>query len=433
MRNRLDLGRHNGLGFEPRRRGGRAMAAAGVALGLVLAGPALPTSAATPDSWAATYGDAGNSANNPGETVIRAADAASLATSWIAKSQGTQIWAPPVSGGIAYRVLQATYGPKSLGALSARTGATLWSVPLPLQESYQQALVLAGNTVVIPFWGMGQEPGGLIAVDGTTHRIRWTRYLPPSSEDTAISNATTDGTRIFVSGSSNQINTYRVTDGALLWTLPITPGTVGNNSVDAMAVSGGVLYTTGTEGLVARSAATGQRLWSGAAGDRPVVAGGRVFAFYGSDLVAFSAGGCGHPTCTPLWRTALPNAPEHTIGGADGKVLFVNVHPLKTGYLARLSAVTGKIQWTVRIGSYLTGLVRGGNTIWLYAEYREGGADHNHILGFSTTATTATPLRTISLAGTAYEWFSQQLAIADGTLFEQPNGTELVGYRIPGT
>jgi hypothetical protein len=149
--------------------------------------------------------------------------------------------------------------------------------------------------------------------------------------------------------------------------------------------------------------------------------------------VAFPAGGCGRPSCTPLWRTALPNAPEHAIGGADAHTLFVTVHPMKVGYLARLSAVTGEIQWTASIGTYMTGLVRGGNTIWLYAEYREHGYDHNHILGFSTTATTRQPLRTITLADTNYEWFPQQLAITGGTLFEQPNGPQLVGYRIPGT
>lgn len=417
----------------------RIAAASALAVLLVLAGPTVPTSAAAPDAWPVTYGDGGNSGNNPGETVIRADNAARLRPAWISSGPGTYNWAPPVSSGVAYRVLDGVAGAFSLAAISARTGATLWTVALPARESYAQALVLAGHYVVVPFWGLGIAPGGLTVVDLTTRRIAWTSYLPPSAipsqGNTVIGNPLTDGTRIFVTGSSNEINTYRVSDGALLWTTPMTPFRLGGyNTVDAMAVSAGVLYTTGTEGLVARDTASGRQLWTAGAAGRPVVAGGRVFAFYADNVVAFSAGGCGRPTCGPLWQTALPHSPEHVIGGADADMLFVTVHRAGPGYLARLSASTGHIEWTASVGSYMTGLVRGGNTIWLFAEYRNGqGYDHNHIVGFSTTATRAKPLRTISLADTDHEWFPQQLAVSDGTLLEQPNGPQLLGYRIPGT
>jgi hypothetical protein len=89
------------------------------------------------------------------------------------------------------------------------------------------------------------------------------------------------------------------------------------------------------------------------------------------------------------------------------------------------------VQWQVALGDYTAGLVRGGDTIWLFDEYWNAAAgcvQQNRILGFSATATSSARLASIPLPS-RYSGFPQTLAVASGTLFEST--LALVGYRIP--
>lgn len=421
-------------------------------LGLVLAGTPLPASALTPDAWTAAGADSGNSLNDPGEVTITAAKAGRLTRSWTNTQSGSSPAAPAVAGGVAYHIVdRRNVGlPGTFTATSAHSGRTLWTLSLPANADYFRGVTVTGQTAVVPFDGW-RRAGGVLVVDLRTRRIVWTRNLPRSTvawlDNAQAGTAYTDGTRIYLAGSSNSVNTYRLRDGALLWTHRTTFHDNGAPvRVDGMAVGGNVLYLGGDAGLIAYDAASGRKLWTGAAGGTPLVAGGRVYGYSDAGVEAFATDGCGRASCAPLWRADF--ADEHatglTLGGADSstvfltyyKDLYMNPDPAqrRVGVVSRLSARTGQVQWSASMGLDALGLVRGGRTVWLFNEYvRTDGSVGNRILGFSTTATGPAPLRVLNLPDND-AGFPQSLAIAGGTLFQQTWGyAHLIGYRVPGT
>jgi outer membrane protein assembly factor BamB len=421
-------------------------------LGLALAGTPLPAAALTPDAWTAAGADGGNSLNDLGEVTITAVNAGRVSRSWTNTQSGSSPTAPAVAGGVAYHIVdRRNVGlPSTFTATSARSGRTLWTLSLPANADYFRGVTVTGQTAVVPFDGW-QRAGGVLVVNLATRRIVWAENLPRSAvawlDNTQAGTAYTDGTRIYLAGSSNAVNTYRLRDGALLWTHRITFHDNGTPvRVDGLAVAGNVLYTGGEAGLTAYDAASGRKLWTGAASGTPLVAGGRVYGYGNAGVEAFAATGCGKATCPPLWTASFADkhATGLALGGADSstvfltyyKDLYANPDPAqrRVGVVSRLSARTGQVQWSASIGLDALGLVRGGGTVWLFNEYvRTDGSVANRILGFSTTATRSAPLRVINLpdddAG-----FPQSLAIASGTLFQQTWGyAHLIGYRVPGT
>lgn len=431
--------------------GGRRRRAAGgpfgrvTAIGLLLAGlvlgvPPVSAGAATADTWTAPFGDSGNATANLGEGAITAATAGRVGTAWTTASRSASPYVPAVVNGTAVRVVSTgnVSDPSQLTSTSPTTGATLSTVQLPGNAQYYSGLAVSGSLVVIPFNGF-QRPGGVLAVDLTTQSVVWSRDLPastiPWSDNRQAHQPYTDGQRVFVSGSSNVVNAYRLTDGAPLWILPFSFDAQGRpKAVDGMAVGNGAVYTAGDEGLVAYDAATGRRLWSGPGEGKPVLAGGRVFVTGNGVVRAFPAAGCGQATCAASWTAGFPGLDPNTLelGGADASTLFVT-YSNGSGVVTRLSATTGARQWSTTVGRYATGLVRGGDTIWLNNEYVEAsGAVGQRIVGFSTAATGSTPLRTIPLTSNL-AGFPQTLGVAAGTLFQQLNAGLLVGYRVAAT
>lgn len=417
------------------------LAAVGLLLaGLVLGAPPAPAGAAATDTWTAPAGDSGNATANPGESVITAATAGRVGAAWTTESWSASPYAPAVVNGTALRVVSPgnLSNPSQLTSTSPTTGATLGTVQLPGNAHYYSGLAVSGSLVVIPFHGL-QRPGGVLAVDLGTRSVVWSRDLPaPAVSWSGNSQAGlpyTDGQRVFVSGAGNVVNAYRLSDGAPLWTLPFAfhPGGA-TKRVDGMAVGNGAFYTAGEEGLVAHDAATGRRLWSGPGEGRPVVAGGRVFVTGNGAVRAYSAAGCGQATCAPSWTAAFPALGLNTleVGGADASTLFVT-YSNGSGVVTRLSASTGARQWSATVGLYATGLVRGGDMIWFNNDHvGPSGAVDQRIVGFATTATGQTPVRTIPLTSNL-AGYPQTLGVAAGTLFQQLNAGILVGYRVAAT
>ena len=115
--------------------------------------------------------------------------------------------APVVIGGVAYHVVahDDLRNPR-FTATSARTGATLWTVALPGNTDHATGLSVAGQRVIVPF-----------------NRASYT-----------------DGSQVFVWGSSKNITTYRLTLDAL--PLPCAAGSNpagGTTSVRSGASSSG--------------------------------------------------------------------------------------------------------------------------------------------------------------------------------------------------
>ena len=107
----------------------------------------------------------------------------------------------------------------------------------------------------------------------------------------------------------------------LLWTYE-----AGDAIESSAAISGGSVYVGAqTAELLAIDLATGKLRWKYKAQDgigesSPAVANGVVYAaggteFDGGKLYAFAAGGCGQPTCPPLWTGELGAG---TAGGGRG-------------------------------------------------------------------------------------------------------------------
>jgi outer membrane protein assembly factor BamB len=436
-------------------RGGRAgaIAAAFVAAGALLLTPGTALAATAPDQWTGSYADGGSSSTNAGETVITSANAAKVTTAWTSTLASAQPYAPMVLGGVAYRVIGMT--PGRFVATSPRTGATLWSLDLPTGVQYGYGMAATTGKVLVAFRGTNGA-GGVLAVDTAAHRILWRGYLPAATiagdGNDYPGTPSTDGTRVYISGASNAVNAYRLSDGARLWSVPLAFNRNGTiTQVDGTVVGGGLVYTSGQGGVIAYSATTGKRVWRStlATTGRPVLAGGRVLVNTGngSGVQAFTAAGCGAASCAPVW-TANLGSPDYgtlTVGAADATNAFVTYRTtgsgengacssVFSGHIARLSASTGKVQWATTVGTNATGLIHGGSTIWLYDEYINGSCvGANRVLAYSATATGSTPLRSIPLSADT-SGFPQSLALASGTLFRQTWGqAALIGYRVPNS
>lgn len=419
---------------------GRAVVVVVAAIALSVGFVAPSASAAGPDGWTAAVGDAGNAGTNAGESTLVAAAASRVAPAWVTPTRSASPTAPAVVDGVALRVVPGvnTSAPSALVATSPATGATVWQVELPGEASYDRGVTVAGASAVIPF-SSTRRPGGVLVVDLTRRALVWTQALPAPSPRFAwagnqgAGQAYTDGQRVFVSGSDQRVIAYRLTDGAPLWSRPITTRVDGVPTDSAgMAVADGRVLLGSLDGLVALDAATGQQLWTGPGGQWPVVAGGRVITTVSGQVSASATAGCGQASCAALWTTTFPAPGGYApvVSGADGSTLFVTSNTGSEGTVTRLSASTGARQWSAVVGRYVAGLVRGADVVWAVNEYTTAaGQSAARLVAFSTAAATSAPLATLALPADR-SGFPQQLAVAAGTLFQQPNGRPLVGYRV---
>ncbi|RKR73332.1 PQQ-binding-like beta-propeller repeat protein [Frondihabitans australicus] len=452
---RHSLGRSTG--GRVARRGAAAVAALALAAAALL-GPGVATAASaattatTPDQWTGVYGSAGSTSSNPGEHVLTTSTSSKIRLAYAESGRNDGAYPPVVLGGVAYSVGGGT-SPR-LYATSPKTGAVLWSMAFPYAlSSYGFGMTGTGSTILVAF--RTDPAGGVLAVNAAKHTILWRAFFPPTTtagDDRSYPGIpTTDGTRVFIQGSSNSVNAYSLSTGAFLWSHPYTDNdNGGRNSVDGSAAGGGYFYTGGGEGLVAYSASTGKKVWTSYPAISygvPVLAGGRVFVNAGDDIEAFSATGCGTTSCKPLWSVDVDSWDFDYIGiaGADSTSLFISYRTIRAGgptqcqsgfigHIARLSASTGKTQWQTSIGDYAQGIVRGGNVIWVVNEYVNAQCvgDQYRLLGYSATATGTAPLATVAIPS-AYGGYPQALSVGSGTVFETPNDYTLVGYRVPGT
>jgi hypothetical protein len=406
----------------------------------------------SPDQWTGVYGTAGSSSSNPGEHVLTASNAGKIRQAFAAPGRNAGPYPPVVLGGVAYTIGGGT-SPRFF-ASSPKTGRVIWSMAVPYAlSSYGFGMTGTGSTVLVAF--RAEPAGGVLAVNTTKHSIAWRAFLPASStpggDRSYPGEPTTDGTRFFISGSDNFVNTYSVASGKFLWAHPYTANDNGGiNGVDGFAAGGGYLYTGGGAGLVAYNAATGKKAWHSYASISygvPVLAGGRVFVNAGNFVQAFPAAGCAASSCTPSWSMPVGSYDVDGIGiaGADSSSLFISYRTARPGgptqcengfigHIVRLSAATGRTQWQTTAGDYTQGIVRGGNVIWLVDEYVDSKCetDQYRLLAYSTTATSSTPLASVPIAST-YFGYPQTLSVASGTVFQTPNDYTVVGYRVPGT
>ncbi len=301
-----------------------------------------------------------------------------------------------------------------------------------------------GDVAVLAYQGY-QKRAGVTAVNLRTHRVIWNRALPPLPadyswlDDSLPGQLVADATRVYITGGSTNLTAFRLGDGGLLWSKPMS----APFRATSVAVADGVVYGGGTEAdrgvLTAFSATTGNKLWSAPSGGLPVVAGGRVFSLNhtATGIAAFAAGGCGKSICPPLWNREIPDLSHRSLrlGGANGTTLFAAwAVSAEKSTVARFSAATGALLWSAPAGTYVVGPpVRGGDVLWVLTAGPATTAGQEYRLkAFAATGSNKSPLRTI-LQPYGVGNADQDLAVGAGTVFVQSWPSTLSAYRVPGT
>ena len=421
-----------------------------VVLGVVLPGAAglAPATAAGTNAWSSATAGPGNTTYNPGESAVTAATAARVQQAWSAKQQMGSHTAPTVVNGVVYYVDNATDGSSvtRLVAASARTGGRLWSLMLPPDQSYPNGMSVVGDVAVLAYQGWTQR-AGVTAVNLRTHRLMWNKALPPLPASYSWlapwlpGEVVADATRVYISGGSTNPTAFRLSDGALLWSQPISIPLAATS----LAVSNGVLYGGNGQyadraALTAYSAATGTKLWTAPGGGLPVVAGGRVFSPTATGITAVAAGGCGASVCPALWTRVIRDLRQWSlaIGGADGKTLFAvwGSNSADKATMSRLSATTGAVLWSAPLGLSVVGTpVRGVDLVWVLTVAPDTNPADGYtyrLQAYPATGSSRLPLRTIDQApglGNSDE----DIAVAAGTVFVQAWPQTLTAYRVAGT
>jgi outer membrane protein assembly factor BamB len=148
---------------------------------------------------------------------------------------------------------------RALQALSAETGATLWSVPLTVGAPAYDA----GRVIVT-------TNGSVEAFDAATGQARWARTDLETSQCPAVA---ADG--VVYTKSAWTAYALRVSDGTTLWSRPLPPGGIcsatvgagfvyyssGSSTIALRRSDGTVAWTFGERGTSAPLALHGGRLW----------------------------------------------------------------------------------------------------------------------------------------------------------------------------
>ncbi len=155
--------------------------------------------------------------------------------------------------------------------------------------------------------GIGQKSGVYSAFDADTHKLAWARQVGPGGDLGGIEwGSASDGKRIYVAvsnsggiryagGSAGSWNALDPATGAILWRTPDPNGAI---DLGPVAVANGVVYAgsmapaANQASMFALNAATGDILWSFAAGSS-VIAGASIVdgsLYWGAGTTPIAAG-----------------------------------------------------------------------------------------------------------------------------------------------
>lgn len=226
--------------------------------------------AAPADAWTSETGGGGNSHTNPGETVLTPANGGRLALAWQDGAYGVALAAPTVVDGSLYRIVNTgnVSRPSTLEVRSVRTGALQWSMQLPGNAHYYHGVTVVPSAQrLVASWIGHDRPGGVLAVDLARRAVAWQRSLPAplraGTGNFAPGPVLADAQRVYTSGADRAVLTYRLSDGAPLWSLPVPRDPQGRALVQhGLALANGVLYRSDDGGLTAHAAAGGRALWT---------------------------------------------------------------------------------------------------------------------------------------------------------------------------
>ena len=257
-----------------------------------------------------------------------------------------------VEDGPSWPVFQG--GPTHTGALVNST------LPPPLRSLWRTAPAPGGSSgaVIAGSLAVATNRDAVVGVRVDTGATLWTSArargpLIPPAMDPSVGEA---GVAVFAEGS-------RTSDAAIaaldlkthrrLWTTRVGPLGFGGPTLE-----GGTAFVGSTVGaLLAFDAKSGRRLWrvptDGQVNSAPAVSDGRVFAVSenrrtgSATLYALRAGGCGSPTCKPLWTLSPPG---QAFGSSSPAVIGSTVYvAFGDSALRAIDASTGRVRWSGRV------------------------------------------------------------------------------------
>jgi outer membrane protein assembly factor BamB len=325
-----------------------------------------PGSTVRQAAWPSVQGGADHRGVASGEGL-----APPLEALWRATLDGDGQLSPPVvSGGVALAT-----APGAVVGFEAGTGRVLWRVPRAAGPLIPPA-VDPGGRVLVYAEGRAREDGALVALDLGTRRRMWRTPLGA----VGAAGPTVAGGRVFVGTREGALVALDLATGRELWRVA-TPGVVDS----APAVSGDLVVVAAEDRETGRTAA-----------------------------LAGAVGGCGRPTCPPVW-TFEPRRLGFGVSSpavVEGTV-YVGLGDLS---LYALDLRTGSERWRAPLHGYLSPLsspAAGGGGI--YVQDRLGGAygleaatgEQRWDFQFRATATWGSPLL---VGGTVY------VGLDDGTV-----------------
>lgn len=367
--------------------------------------------------WGQVGGNAANQYASTDETRITPATVASLASAWSAPGAADIVWGNQVIG----------LDGGQIRSIAASSGAFQWSHttsggPFP---QFTTVTGVAGPTVI------GDEVWAA---------MRLSVLSPTGGACTGVN-----------------VRLDLATGAELTPVLPATSGAIVpfGDAVAAYAqdfqFSQGSGCTSTASPLTVHDSTTGVARWTGEGGGRPAVIGDKLLSPAGRTVQAYTAAGCGAPTCAPVWTAALPGgASQLSAAGAYAYVLvpfstpatlvaldratgavawtatFPNLWPgsmtlasgrvhvvgdgtLSTFDAAGCGAPTCAPAWTAHLGGPAAGpAISGGGVVYQ-------GMTDGRVLAFDAAgcgATTCTPLATVTVAGTP-----SRLVVDGGRLF----------------
>ncbi len=208
--------------------------------------------------------------------------------------------------------------------------------------------------------GFATAPNAVMKFQVGTGAIEWRvprapgPLIPPVT-DPAVGRR---GIVVFAEGSRQRDAAVRAVDvenRRTRWTARVGPVGFGGPT----AADGRVFVGTTRQSVIGINGRTGSQSWTvktdGAVNTAPAVAGDRVFVVSENrqngraTLYALRAGGCGSPSCRPLWTFSPPGIAVGTSAPAvNGSTVFVGFGD--RGVRA-LDAATGRVRWTGNVRS----------------------------------------------------------------------------------
>ncbi|MGH9263749.1 MAG: PQQ-binding-like beta-propeller repeat protein, partial [Acidimicrobiales bacterium] len=310
------------------------LALACVLLGGVLALVGAPAAVGEPAAvaWGTTRFDTGNTAYNPFETGLSAANVASLAEDWWARAERNA--SPVVAGGVVYAGCDRT----SFCAFDGRDGTIRWKRFVGETVTPNSA-ALAGDVVFVG----ASRPPIIYALDAATGTVIW-KTLVSNTESDFDSTTLAAGGLVFQS-TGGFLFAWDAATGIQRWIRPLP-------TRSTPALVNGVLYVQSppeAPSLYAVRASTGETLWRsntapGYWGASPIVWGGLIVVSQtriGDEgrLAGFPVAGCGTTVCQPVWTVEAPVSLNNA--AAAGGVLY---HGLDDGHLGAFAS-SGQLLW----------------------------------------------------------------------------------------